>query len=317
MDELKKFFLTLLFFLVMAAVLIVLYGMQINKPQANLQNSLEIKPAISVDKLLPPAPADGGNASQSNSAQPTVEPATPSSHLSSKDSDFNTVNANSENGAPAFETLPMGQSDMQVGQYTSDTDSKDSTQTQEESEQVYEQTHNFSSSSTKSGSMGVDTLSGLIPPSNFIQNYAQADNIRADHVPILYQAKQTGSAAAKAVLRQARVMALDDREIIQGACWDYLNAVFKRAGVNRDTVFKGAYPDGPFIATADIQAGDWLYYVNHSYHDIEHSGMFVGWVDKTQNQALILSYAGEHRKQPARYRVYDISHTYNVMRPSI
>lgn len=315
MDELKKFFLTLLFFLMMAAVLIVLYGMQINKPQANAP---EIKSAISVDKLLPPAPADMGNANQSlnSSAQPTTDTSTqPSSHLSSKDSDFNTVNANNANNlAPAFETLPIGQSDMHTGQYMTDTDSSGQRAENEqqaekkvETEKVYEATHHFSGSSAMSN----------VNVRSFIQNYAQADNINADYVPILYQAEQTGSAAAKAVLRQARIMALEDREIIQGACWDYLNAVFKRAGVSRDTVFKGAYPDGPFTAVDDIQVGDWLYYVNHSYHDIEHSGMFVDWVDKTQNQALILSYAGEHRKQPARYRVYDISHTYNVMRPTM
>lgn len=151
--------------------------------------------------------------------------------------------------------------------------------------------------------------------SDFIQSYQTASNIKSKHIPILYQAEQSAREPVRLVLKQARKMALNDREIIKGACWDYLNAVFLRAGVQRDTLFKGKYPKGPFADVGTIQAGDWLYYVNHSYHDIEHSGMFIGWVNRSKNEALILSYAGEHRQEPARYRVYDISHVYNIMRP--
>lgn len=149
----------------------------------------------------------------------------------------------------------------------------------------------------------------------FYQSYANASNIKAEHIDLLHASEQQASASAQKVLKTVRQMALDDREIIKGACWDYLNAAFKRAGVSRETVFKGKYPNGPFVDTGRIQAGDWLYYVNHSYRGIEHSGLFIGWIDRANNQALILSYAGEHRHEPARYRVYDISHTYNIMRP--
>lgn len=151
----------------------------------------------------------------------------------------------------------------------------------------------------------------------FFQSYRYASNIKPEHISIVYQAEQTSTPAAAEVLKQARVMTLDNKEIIKGSCWDYLNAVFGRAMVNKEKVFVGQYPKGPFIDTNHIQPGDWLYFVNHSYYDGEHSGLFVGWVDAFSNKALILSYAGENRREPARYKVYDISHTYTVMRPKM
>lgn len=151
---------------------------------------------------------------------------------------------------------------------------------------------------------------------HFYSSYSAAPNIEVEHIDTLYGAEQTASQPAKQVLQTVRQMTLDNKEIIKGSCWDYLNAAFSRAGVARDTVFKGEYPYGPFVNTNEIQPGDWLYYVNHSYNDVEHSGLFVGWLNRDTNQALILSYAGENRREPARYKVYDVSHTYNIMRPS-
>ena len=60
--------------------------------------------------------------------------------------------------------------------------------------------------------------------------------------------------------------------------------------------------------------GDWLYYVNHSYGDIEHSGVFVDWTDYARSEGLVLSYAGEQRNEPGRYKVYDLSHVYRITR---
>lgn len=142
------------------------------------------------------------------------------------------------------------------------------------------------------------------------------DNIDTAHLPLLSRAENQSSRAARDVISMARTMSLNERTIIKGGCWDYLNAVFNRAGVNRSTVHKGAYAEGPYVNSRDIQVGDWLYYINHGYNDIEHSGLFVGWVDESAKQALILSYAGESRQEPARYRVYDLSHVYHIIRPT-
>ena len=143
------------------------------------------------------------------------------------------------------------------------------------------------------------------------------DNIDSEYLPLLSSAETQSSLAAREVVSTARKMALNERTIIQGGCWDYLNAVFNRAGVTRDTIHKGTYGQGPYASSSEIEAGDWLYYINHGYNGVEHSGLFVGWVDERAKQALILSYAGENRREPARYRVYDLSNVYQIMRPSV
>lgn len=143
------------------------------------------------------------------------------------------------------------------------------------------------------------------------------DNVDSEYLPLLSSAEMQSSMAAREVVSTARKMALNERAIIKGGCWDYLNAVFKRAGVTRDTIHKGTYAQGPYANSGEIEVGDWLYYINHGYNGVEHSGLFVGWVDERAKQALILSYAGENRREPARYRVYDLSNVYQIMRPSV
>ena len=143
------------------------------------------------------------------------------------------------------------------------------------------------------------------------------DNVDSEYLPLLSSAETQSSMAAREVVSTARKMALNERTIIKGGCWDYLNVVFNRAGVSRNTIHKGTYAQGPYASSSEIEAGDWLYYINHGYNGIEHSGLFVGWVDERAKQALILSYAGENRREPARYRVYDLSNVYQIMRPSV
>ena len=143
------------------------------------------------------------------------------------------------------------------------------------------------------------------------------DNVDSEYLPLLSSAEMQSNTAAREVVSTARKMALNERAIVQGGCWDYLDAVFKRAGVTRDTVHKGTYGQGPYANSSEIEVGDWLYYINHGYNGVEHSGLFVGWVDERAKQALILSYAGENRREPARYRVYDLSNVYQIMRPSV
>ncbi len=136
------------------------------------------------------------------------------------------------------------------------------------------------------------------------------------HQTLIQQAEQQTTGRTQAVLAQARKMAIVQPEIIKGGCWDYLDAAWTRAGVPRQAR-KIVYADkinGNYAHPDLLQAGDWIYHVNHSYHGIEHSGMFIGWVDKTQHLGLTLSYAGEDRKEPARYKVYDLSSVYQITR---
>lgn len=129
-------------------------------------------------------------------------------------------------------------------------------------------------------------------------------------------AEQHATAGAKIVLQQTRHMALS-KELIKGACWDYLNEAWNRAGVvqsKRLHIFNGSYDRGPYADVTLIRTGDWLYHINHSYHEMPHSGLFIAWIDRAKHQALMFSYAGEHRKEPARYRVYTIDKVYHIMR---
>lgn len=133
---------------------------------------------------------------------------------------------------------------------------------------------------------------------------------------LIAQAEQQASGKVRDILKTSREMTLINQEIIKGSCWDYLNAAWNRAGVPaeaREVIYADKI-NGQYAHPDQLQAGDWIYHVNHSYNDIEHSGMFIGWVDKANKQGLTLSYAGEGRQEPARYRVYDLSSVYQITR---
>lgn len=133
---------------------------------------------------------------------------------------------------------------------------------------------------------------------------------------LINQAEQQATGKIRDILQTSREMTLINQEIIKGSCWDYLNEAWNRAGVPaqaREVVYADKI-NGTYAHPDQLQAGDWIYHVNHSYNGIEHSGMFIGWVDKANKQGLTLSYAGEERQEPARYRVYDLSSVYQITR---
>ncbi len=136
-----------------------------------------------------------------------------------------------------------------------------------------------------------------------------------DYTSLIHQAEVQATPSARRVLTVAREM-VEQGVIARGACWDYLDVAFTRAGFPADqrTVLYHHRKSGPYVDLDRIRPGDWLYYINHSYGDIEHSGLFVGWIDRARHQGLILSYAGEHRHRPGRYRAYDLTHIYHITR---
>ena len=137
-----------------------------------------------------------------------------------------------------------------------------------------------------------------------------------DHTELLNAAEARATKEGRDILRLSRSM-ISSNEKITGSCWNYINTVYNRSGhpqMKRDIVFKGKLR-GPFADHDLIQPGDWLYYVNHSYNGIEHSGIFVDWTDREKGEALMISYAGEKRKTPARYKVYKLTNVYNIIRP--
>lgn len=145
-------------------------------------------------------------------------------------------------------------------------------------------------------------------------NRPQTNNAKVGN--ILDRAEKNASTEGRKILTASRSM-VEDGVILKGSCWDFINTVYNRAEFplqKRQIVFKSK-KNGPYVDEKEIQAGDWLYYINHSYKKIDHSGVFVSWVNFDAKIALIMSYAGEKRKSPARYQNYDLSNVYHIIRP--
>lgn len=132
---------------------------------------------------------------------------------------------------------------------------------------------------------------------------------------ILDAAELSATSNAKDILLTARTM-IQQKEIVIGSCWDYIDAIFNNAGYkqsHRKTVFKGS-KSGTFAKQTTLQPGDWLYFINYSYKNIGHSAIFVAWTDYAKKEALLISYSGGNQVKPARYHVYNVKSVYNVMR---
>lgn len=122
--------------------------------------------------------------------------------------------------------------------------------------------------------------------------------------------------AGKKVLEIGRFMALDEKTIVKGSCWDYINEVYKRAGYQSEkTIVFKSVKSGPYADVSIIKPGDWIYYVNYSYNMVEHSGIFVYWEDYEKKIGVTLSYGGEKRNEPGRYLSYDLKSVYYITRP--
>lgn len=133
---------------------------------------------------------------------------------------------------------------------------------------------------------------------------------------IIQNENQSSQNGAEKILDISDTM-ISNKEIFIGGCWDYINEVYNRAGFNsihRLIIYKSKF-SGPYYDTDNVLPGDWLYFVNHSYRDIEHSAIFVKWLDKDKKIALMVNYLGEKKKVPATYKEFHLDKVYNVIRP--
>ncbi len=140
-------------------------------------------------------------------------------------------------------------------------------------------------------------------------------HIQTRYASVIAQARTQATPPARRVLNATHRM-VTRGVIVRGSCWDYLDAAFTRAGYppsKRRTVYRTG-KHGPYAPVARVRPGDWLYFINHDYGGVEHSGLFIGWVNRARIQGLVLSYGGKHRKQPGRYRVYDLRSIYQIIR---
>jgi len=101
-----------------------------------------------------------------------------------------------------------------------------------------------------------------------------------------------------------------------GSCWTYVNKVYDMAGFTsgkRDVIYaakKGTLIKDPSI----ILPGDWLFHVNYSFRNVEHSAIFVCWQDKEKLLAVTLSHVGQNKYAGGDFGVYDLKGVYRVTR---
>ncbi len=117
------------------------------------------------------------------------------------------------------------------------------------------------------------------------------------------------------ILAQADAM-IEDGVVVRGSCWDYVDAVYNSAGATlskRVRIFGGSR-QGPYAPIELIEPGDWLYFINTAYHNVEHSAIFVKWIDKRRGIAKCISYPGMKRHVPGRYSNYYLGKVFRIVR---
>ena len=167
--------------------------------------------------------------------------------------------------------------------------------------------------------MGATATFKRIQPTQVAPRKRSISKSQKNRLSMLRAAERRSKGGAKKVLRTARRM-METRSIIRGSCWDWVNAVFKKAGFpnrrgKRKTIFKGSRKRRRFASINRIKPGDWLYYVNYQYRQVPHSGIFIGWISKRKKRALIMSYRGARSRTPGALSEYDLRSVYNIIRP--
>jgi hypothetical protein len=115
---------------------------------------------------------------------------------------------------------------------------------------------------------------------------------------------------------KAGIEMLAARTIVIGSCWDYVNKVYTNAGFpgnKRYSIF-ASKETGPYIDPLLILPGDWIQFKNLSFGEIGHSAIFAGWIDFDRRIAITIEYAGQNRNEPGRYREYDITKCFGLLR---
>lgn len=141
---------------------------------------------------------------------------------------------------------------------------------------------------------------------------AESPGVAEDPMGALRAAIPRAAPGARRVLEVMRAM-LDEGTVVRGSCNRWVEEIFRRAGGRGRTVYSGRRR-APFTDTALLRPGDWVQFINHSYGGVTHSAVFVGWTDQAGRVAMTASYPGQSRAEPGRFRDYDLSNLYRVVR---
>ena len=144
------------------------------------------------------------------------------------------------------------------------------------------------------------------------QPVAEAPALPPSNRDRMLRAEQEAAAGARRVLTTARTL-IDDEVVIRGTCYTWLAAVYRQAGGRFTTAFSGDRR-GRYATAEQLQPGDWIHFINHSYGNGTHSAIFIGWTDRGSSIALTASYPGERREVPGRYREYELTSVYRIDR---
>jgi hypothetical protein len=129
------------------------------------------------------------------------------------------------------------------------------------------------------------------------------------------------SPEAERLIKAAAAM-VDYREIVTGACWDFVNSVYLRAGfpaTARVQIYL-TNVNGPYAPLSMIRPGDWLY-INAGR---DHSVLFVKWAPKKMAEglpgasdtfAVVYEYEGDFAESPGQMSIMDVARVYGIIRP--
>lgn len=112
-------------------------------------------------------------------------------------------------------------------------------------------------------------------------------------------------------------MVADTKKLVRGSCWKYINTVYNSAEFpsgKRTTIYSAR--KGSRLKNMDlIQPGDWIYHINHSFHNVEHSAIFICWKDYNKKIGITLSHVGQNKSRTGQFGAYDLKSVYNIIRP--
>jgi len=127
----------------------------------------------------------------------------------------------------------------------------------------------------------------------------------------------TGTPGQK-IIKTGEKIAFEQKRAIIGSCWDFINVVYNEAGYpdnKRTTIFKGSQ-NGPYANPGELKPGDWVMHINLEFHGVEHSSIFISWVDRGRKIAKVMDYAGQNKNQPGGYDEHTYSKIFCILRPT-
>lgn len=156
------------------------------------------------------------------------------------------------------------------------------------------------------------SCAALPPPFRITAPASEAPTVPDDPMTMLRETIPRAAPGARRVLEVMRTM-LDEGVVVRGSCNRWVEEIFRRAGGRARTVYT-AGRRASFTNTTLLRPGDWVQFINHSFGGVTHSAVFVGWTDASARIGMTASHPGQNRAVPGRFRDYDLSNIYRVVR---